>query len=99
MIRRLVEAHFFEFKIQPSEKRVAFWLEEARTPQILSRVARQFPEVETQREAALLARQNADEVAIEAALKREEDHDRAYWAPLKRELEELRRRRNRERDT
>lgn len=64
-------------------------------PTILQAVAAKFPEVQVEREAALLAREGADETQIEAALKREEERerelDRAYWAPLKAELEQLRR--------
>lgn len=95
VIRRLVEAHFFDFQTEPTPQRIQFWQEEARTPAILLAVARQFPEAQSKREAAILASEGADENAIEAALKREEERereaDRAYWAPLKRELEELRR--------
>ncbi|BCM93210.1 hypothetical protein IAD21_05098 [Abditibacteriota bacterium] len=95
MIRRLVESHFFEFKTEPTNARIHFWLSEARTPSILHAVSTKFLEVPTEREAALLARDGAHELHIDAALKREEEHerklDRAYWAPLKAELEELRR--------
>ena len=94
MIRRLVEAHFFEFKAEPTSARFDFWLKEARTPSILQMVAARSPSV-VEREAATLARNGAGEVEIEAALRREEERerelDRAYWAPLKLELEELRR--------
>jgi len=95
MIERLVLENYFSNRSDPTPARVAFWLEEARTPAILLAVARQFPHVQTKREAAVLATQQAGEIAIEAALRREEERerelDRAYWAPLKRELEELRR--------
>ena len=95
MIRRLVEAHFFEFQSEATSARVAFWLEEARTPAILQLVAKRFPEAQTGREAALLAKSGAHELPIEAALKREEERERAldrvYWAPLRAELELLRR--------
>lgn len=95
VIRRLVESHFLEFRTDSTPQRIQFWQEEARTPAILLAVARQFPEAQSSREAALLASEDADENAIEAALKREEERereaDRVYWAPLKRELEELRR--------
>lgn len=97
MILAVVDAHFVQFAEEPTRERIRFWLSEARTPAILLAVSRQFPEVTVEREAALLARQNADELAIEAALKREEEReralDRAYWAPLKAELEQLRRER------
>ena len=95
MIRRLVEAHYFEFRNEPSTGRIAFWLQEARTPTILMTVATQFPEAQVEREAATLARNGADKLAIEAALKAEEEReraaDRSYWAPLRVELEQLRR--------
>lgn len=97
MIQALLEAHFVQFDAQPTPQRIRFWLEEARTPAILQRVAARFPEVEVEREAAMLAKNGADELAIEAALKAEEEReralDRAYWAPLKAELEQLRRER------
>ena len=38
MIRRLVDAHYEEFREQPSEDRVRFWLRESRTPEVLIRV-------------------------------------------------------------
>jgi len=95
VIRRLVEFHFLEFQTDPTPQRIQFWQEEARPPAILLAVVRQFPDAQSNREAALLASEGADENAIEAALKREEERereaDRVYWAPLKRELEELRR--------
>lgn len=60
-------------------------------------VAAKFPKAQVEREAAILALEGADELQIEASLKREEERerelDRAYWAPLKAELEELRRKR------
>lgn len=102
MIERLVLENYFSNRHQLTPKRIMFWLSEARTPEILLAVAKRFPEVQVEREAALLARDGADELAIEAALKREEEReralDRAYWAPLKAELEQLRRARLRERE-
>ncbi len=102
MIERLVLSHYFANKSEPTTARVQFWLTEARTPTILLAVSKRFPEVEVEREAAVLARDGADETQIEAALKAEEERkrapDRAYWAPLKAELEQLRRERNRERE-
>ena len=95
MILAVVDAHFLQFGDEPTPTRVEFWLREARTPTILRAVAAQFSEVEVEREAAVLARENADDAAIEAALRAEEEReralDRAYWAPLKAELEEFRR--------
>ena len=100
MIERLVANNYFSNRHIPTSMHVAFWLEEARTPAILSAVATHFSDVKTLREAANLARAGAKEAEIDAALKREEERerelDREYWAPLKAELEALRRaRRNR----
>jgi len=95
MIERLVVENYFANRENPTPQRIQFWQDEARTPAILLAVARQFPESKSNREAALLASEGADENTIEAALKREEERereaDKIYWAPLKRELEELRR--------
>ena len=95
MIQALLEAHYFQMGEHPNEVRVAFWLAEMRTPRLLIEVAQRFPEIHSSREAAVLAREGGSEIEIEAALKREEERereiDRAYWAPLRRELEELRR--------
>jgi len=100
MIRRLVEAHYFQHREHPTPPHVRFWLREFRTPELLVEVAR------TQRARCLrLARQRplledaaAGRVAaVERALRREEaaerQRDRQYWLPLRRELERLRHRR------
>jgi len=100
MIRRLVEANFVEFRAHPSAEQVGFWLGESRTPEMLLELARQHPD---QLAAAigqrpLLARAQAgDEAALASELeleeKRHREEDRAYWMPLRAELEELRRKR------
>ncbi len=103
MLRALVDAHFVQFGDEPTPARVQFWLEEARTPAILRIVAAKFPEITVTREAAILAKGEANDAAIEAALKAEEERERAadriYWAPLRAELEELRRMRANGRNT
>lgn len=102
MIRRLVEANYDLFYGEPNESRIRFWLQELRTPELLIECAIRF-HVE--------AREGARErTAIEAALDRDEEEtarriadeearekelDRAYWAPLRAELEQLRRQRRR----
>jgi hypothetical protein len=97
MIRRLVEADYAAALSSVSPERVRFWLREARTPALLAELARRFPSERASLVEArpLLALAGAsDETAIEAALEVEEqlerNADRAYWAPLKRELEALR---------
>jgi hypothetical protein len=103
MIRRLVEADYAAAPAAPSVDRVRFWLREARTPELLDELARRYP---GEREALVAARpllalagggdEDALELAIEAEERKERHADRDYWAPLKRELELLRRNRPRE---
>lgn len=98
MIRRLIEADRVACRGTPSPEQVRFWLREARTPELLVESARQFPR-ETAAMAAgarplLHAALQGIEPGIEAGLS-EEEHveraaDRAYWIPLKQELERLR---------
>lgn len=95
MIRRLVEQSYFASAGRETPELVGFWLRELRTPELLLRVASANSEAanRSQRPAVAAALSgSADEV--EAALITEEQderrRDRAYWAPLKRELEALR---------
>jgi hypothetical protein len=97
MIRRLVEANFFENRQKPSSVQVRFWLKELRTPELLIEVARQNEKLAQKFSASrpLLRRALAGEFKkLEAALAAEEaverKNDRLYWLPLRRELERLR---------
>jgi hypothetical protein len=98
MIRRLVEAHFFENQIKPTPAQVRFWFQELRTPELLVELARRFPAAcrRLVKQRALLTRAasgKADELEhsllAEEAVERQRDKE--YWLPLRRELEELRR--------
>jgi hypothetical protein len=99
MIRRLVEAHYFEHRARPNPAQVRFWLNELRTPEILLELARtharRCQRLTIQRPLLALAARGADREAIERALRREETaeraRDRQYWLPLREELERLRR--------
>lgn len=93
MIRRLIEVDYQNRPARPSARQVAFWLLEARTPSLLieicrshSRTARALCE---KRHFLQHALQN-DEIAVQAALRAEEDAfraaDRRYWQPLREEL-------------
>jgi len=102
MIRRLVDAHYEAFQFEPTEDRVRFWLRESRTPDVLIRVGAEHPEI--LREAAkrrpllaeaMAASRSAIRQELEKEQAREKDADRAYWNPLKGELEQLRRDRRR----
>lgn len=98
MIRRLVEANLADRSCRPFAARVAFWLRECRTPELLRALVCRYPVA-----AAKVAR---DRPAVRAALRadvvrvvreldreqaRERERDRRYWTPLRRELEAWRR--------
>ena len=100
MIRRLVEAHYFEHRDHPTPPHVRFWLQEFRTPELLVEVARTHRArcLRLARQRPLLEDAAAGRVAaVERALSKEEaaerQSDRQYWLPLRRELEHLRHRR------
>ncbi len=98
MIRRLVDAHYDEFKDRATEDRIRFWLRESRTPAVLISLAASHPdifrEVLPRRELlseALAASESALHQRLQIEQAREQEEDESYWRPLKRELEALRR--------
>jgi len=99
MIRRLVEAHYFQNRSTPTDEQVQFWFLESRTPSILTALAGKHP-VPASGVAAkrplILAALAADEAEVARQLDVEEKAERAldssYWAPLRLELERLRHR-------
>jgi hypothetical protein len=100
MVRRLVEADYVQNREQRAAEHVRFWLRESRTPAMLLELARRHPDElasATDERSLLVLAASGDETGLEAALEleeqREREADRAYWTPLKAELEALRRRR------
>ena len=98
MIRRLVEADYRQYRDNPSLAQLRFWLLECRTPAFLVELAGRFPqECATRQEQRGLLRValQGDQPALEIALRQEEEKerqaDKAYWAPLREELEKWRR--------
>jgi hypothetical protein len=97
MIRRLLEAHYFQNLGTANANQVRFWLQELRTPSLLMDVACRYP-VPCQRltnRRPLLAHAIAGHAkALETALLDEEaserERDRLYWVPLRKQLEQLR---------
>ena len=96
MIRRLMEAHYFENLAAPNFDQINFWFRELRTPGLLMESARSWPEAAKQasqtRPLVALAT-SSDESALTTALDEEEQTERTkdknYWLPLKRELEKM----------
>jgi hypothetical protein len=98
MIRRLLEANWFAFRDAPDSERVTFWLHELRTPELLIECVVAWPEIARRAatsRAAVRAAIELDITDVERALAEEQETeraaDRAYWAPLREELERLRR--------
>jgi hypothetical protein len=97
MIRRLIEAHYFENRKGLAAAHVRFWLRELRTPELLIEVARSNPAPCRKLLAVrpLLEYATASGIAaLEHALREEEtaerERDKLYWLPLRRELQALR---------
>jgi hypothetical protein len=98
MLRRVMEAHYFANRHNPTGENIDFWLGELRTASLLIEVAAAFPPVTRRllRKRPLLVHALAgDTLSLENELddeeRREREEDRKYWQPLKAELEILRR--------
>jgi hypothetical protein len=97
MLQRLLEAHYFRHRGAGTPERQRFWLLELRTPELLTEAAQRWPqlaeEIAQQRPLLLLAVSGQlDHLreALSAEEQAERQQDRAYWQPLKAELEQLR---------
>lgn len=97
MIRRLVEAHYFENQTKPKPAQIRFWFQELRTPELLLELARRYPTISRRlaRQRALLihalsGKTDDLEQALLAEETAERQRDKEYWLPLRRELERLR---------
>jgi hypothetical protein len=98
VIDALVEGHYRVFGGEPTPARIAFWLCESRTPERLIPLAQHHPKearAETRRRPllhlAVAGESEALRAALDAEVRTEQAKDRAYWAPLKAELEAFRR--------
>jgi hypothetical protein len=101
MIRRLLEAHYFQFQIHPTRTQAAFWLKELRTPELLIEIAQRYPRtcsrLSSARPLLYSALSGKHEVVAKRLLEEERQErkkDRLYWLPLRKELELLRRNRS-----
>jgi len=97
MIRRLVEAHYFQNQTKPKSAQIRFWFQELRTPELLMELVRRETAICRRlfKQRPLLAHADAGNAeALEQALLAEETaerrRDKEYWLPLRRELEKLR---------
>ena len=98
MITRLIEVDYATHRADPPPGRIAFWLREMRSPELLVSLTAEHAElakaVSSQRPLVALAA-SGDIAGLRTALRTEEDAereaDRKYWEPLKVKLEQLRR--------
>jgi hypothetical protein len=95
MIRRLVDASYAVGvdRGEPTAEQVTFWLRELRTPEFLRDAVVRFPAAAhaSTRAAVQATLAGADiEGALDAERQQEVARDRAYWLPLRGELEALR---------
>ena len=97
MIRRLVEAHYFQGRKKATMAQIKFWLRELRTAELLVEAGqknrRLCGQLASKRPLLKSVLQNQFE-KLESELVAEENsirrQDRTYWQPLKKELEQLR---------
>jgi hypothetical protein len=97
MIRRLVEAHYFQNNAKPNPTQIRFWLQELRTPELILELTKRHPAISRRLVstrpllACALPGQRAElERALGAEESAEREMDRRYWLPLRAELERLR---------
>ena len=104
MISALVEGHYDQYTCEPNPSRIEFWLRESRVEDRLIDLVVRFPA-----EAAAMAASTRPLLtlaitpdlprlreALDAEVRAEQEKDRIYWEPLKREMEEFRRAERRE---
>ena len=98
IIESLVAIHYQENGTDPKPDWISFWLREARTAELLQQLVQRF-HVESRnlvRERPLLSHASEGDLdvlraALDAEVRAEQAKDRAYWEPLRRELEAFRR--------
>ena len=93
MVRRLIEADYFQNRDRPSAAQIQFWMLELRSPGLLVEIATRYPAVcsrAARRRPLLLLALHGDQAAVELALHQEEmrerEADRLYWQPLRAEF-------------
>ncbi len=98
VISALVEGHYQSLRTEPTPERIMFWLKESRTPERFRELVARFPAetVRLQPARRLLAHAIAGDLpalreALDAEVRAEQEKDRLYWEPLKREMEAFRR--------
>lgn len=97
-IELLGSIHYRENHTEPRPDFIEFWLCEIRSPELLREVVNRFPAEANallERRPLLALTNGADDAvlrsALDAEVRAEQERDRVYWEPLKKELEQFRR--------
>lgn len=97
MIAALVENHYHSLHDQATADRIEFWLMEMRVSERLVELCQRFPleatTLKTRRPLLTIAHAgdlDALRAALDAEVRAEQAKDRAYWEPLRKELEQFR---------
>ncbi len=97
MITALVENHYHALHDEATADRIEFWLTEMRVPERLAELCQRFATESaalTDRRPLLQIAQDGDldalRTALDAEVRAEQAKDRAYWEPLRKELEQFR---------
>jgi hypothetical protein len=97
IIELLVAIHYRENADRPRPPWIDFWLADARTPELLEKLVQRFPDQARKLSSgrpllSMAGSGNFEAVreALDAEVRAEQAKDRAYWAPLKAELEAFR---------
>ena len=95
MVERLVQVDYFECA-DPAEDDVRFWCRELRSPGLLIELASRYPEIAgSEARRAVAVAFTGDSGLVRQALAEEQEaemaKDEAYWKPLQKRLEHLRR--------
>ncbi len=96
-VRRLVEADYLSRKTEAGREDITWWLAELQSARYLLELARAHLDLVPQAASRpwLAAAVREGEIAVEERLLEEQrrirNEDRAYWEPLRRELERMRR--------
>lgn len=98
MIQRLVEVSYFQHRLEQTPELLDFWFRELRTPDLLVELAHAHPQACSDASGGrpLLGHAAAGDLqilrdALHDEMCIEQEADRAYWAPLRQTLSELRR--------
>jgi hypothetical protein len=98
--RRLLEAHYYQNKNRATPKIARFWLDEIHDRELLQQITDAFPQEAQDASSRRIAigyllggNQQQAERLLREEIEQEKRADREYWAPLRQELNQLRRRR------